>query len=1443
MIDKIIEFSLNNRLIIGILTLALMAWGAYNFTQLPIDAVPDITNNQVQIITTSPSLAPQEIEQFITFPVEIAMANLQGVTEIRSISRFGLSVVTVVFKDNIDPYRTRQMVGEQIMIAEGNIPTGYGKPEMMPITTGLGEIYQYVVEPEPGFEDRYSPMDIRTVQDWIIKRQLSGIPGIVEINSFGGFLKQYQVTIEPRTLVGMDITILEIFDALEQNNQNTGGSYIEKGPNAFYIRAEGLVKNKEDIENIVIKNIKGVPILIKDVAAVTFGAPVRFGAMTKDGKGEAVGGITLMLRGANSAQVINDVKTRIAKVQEILPKGLVIHPYLDRSALIMKTVNTVSKNLIEGGIIVILVLMLLVGNLRASLIVASVIPLSMLFAFSLMNIFGVSANLMSLGAVDFGLIVDGSVIVVEGILHRLDSKYKTVRLSQEEMNLNISTAAMRVGKSAVFGVFIILIVYIPIFVFTGIEGKMFKPMAQTVSFALLGALILSLTYVPMMASLFLNKNLKHKKTISDRLVGYLEKAHAPVLDWSLRHKALLISGVIIFMTISFYIFSRMGGEFIPTLEEGDLAAQMTLTPGSSLTESVNTTTKVEKILLENFPEVKSVVSKIGTAEVPTDPMAMEDADIMIILKNKEEWTSASTREELADKMKQALSVLPGVSFEFQQPIQLRFNELMTGVKSDVAVKIYGEDLTKLYELGNSAASFIQDVPGAGDVKVEQVIGLPQLVVRYKRDKLAQYNLTIDEINKIIRTAFAGEAAGVIFEGERRFDLVVRLKESYRKNIGSLRNLAINRPADQLVLLSQVADITFEKGPLQISRDDTKRRITIGVNIRNRDVQSFVEEIRQVLQEKQPLPPGYYYTYGGQFENLQAAQKSSSVAVPVALAAIFVLLYFAFYSLRQATMIFTAIPLAAIGGIWALYLRGMPFSISGGVGFIALFGVAVLNGIVLISYYNQLDKEGMTDIYERVKVGTRQRLRPVIMTAAVAALGFFPMALSNAPGAEVQRPLATVVIGGLVTATFLTLVLLPVFYVLFSKKKKTAIPKSNYVTVILILIFAGIFSSSAYSQQQAEKLSLEQALSYALERNYHIKDAAMQLDAAGKLKKSAVDLPAPEINWTRGQINSSLQDNHLLISQRIHFPAVYSAQHRIQSETENYARNNYQLARKKLERDVKAIYYYWQMLYHKKKVLIKQDSIYQDFRKSVEVQYRVGDVNQITLLTAQTRSMAMSKLMNDVKAEISYTEDELKRFMNVEGNYIPERDSLQKLFAPVMTDTSWLISNPILLRFENEIDIMKAKQNREKMMAFPDLNFGYFDQSIDSERGFRGWILGISVPIWFWSYSGKIQSAKVHQEIAKNNLLLERQYLITQAKQLYIQLGKNEYALRYYEENALLQAGQLIKNTVLSYSQGEIDYLEYVQNTTLAFEIQLQYLDALNDFNQTIIEIQYFTQKM
>ncbi|WP_019991293.1 efflux RND transporter permease subunit [Rudanella lutea] len=1030
MLHKIIQFSIRQKLMVGLGVVALIAWGLYALQQLPIDAIPDITNNQVQVITQVPSLAAQETEQFITFPLETTLRNVPGVTEIRSISRFGLSVITVVFDEATPTFLARQLVTEQLKAAEGNLTMG--TPQLAPITTGLGEIYQYVIHPKAGFEQRYSATDLRTVQDWIVKRQLAGVPGVVDISSLGGYLKEYEVRIDPERLHGMNTTLAEVMDALAENNANTGGSYIEKGPEAFFIRGEGMVKTAEEIGQVVVKNVGVTPILIRDVAEVGEGHAVRYGAMTRNGKGEVVGGIVLMLKGASSEKTIAGVKERIAQIQKSLPEGLVIEPFLDRKVLIDKAIHTVTKNLIEGGLIVMTVLLLLLGNWRAGLVVASVIPLCMLFALGMMHVFGVSANLMSLGAIDFGLLVDGAVIIVESMIFTIVHNRATQSQSMDDVALD---SASRLMRSALFGQLIILIVYVPILSLTGIEGKMFRPMALTVGFAILGAMLLCVSYVPMMAATLLRKDIQEEGTLADRIMKWLYRLYDPILEGALRWRKSVLVASAGLLVGAIGLFMSMGGEFIPNLDEGDIAISLTLKPGSSLRQTIETTQRMETILKNGFPEVNDVISKIGTAEIPTDPMPIEAADVMVLLKDPVEWTSAGTKEELIIQMERALSVIPGLTVEFTQPIQLRFNELMTGVKSDIAVKIYGEDLTTLFAKANLATAKLKSIPGVADLKVEQISGLPQMLVSYNRARLAQYGVSVASLNRILKAAFAGEAAGVVFEGEKRFDLVVRLDSTYRQDIENIRQLYVDLPSGQQVPLAELATIRYQDAPMQISRDNARRRITIGINVRGRDVESLVGEMKTVLEQQVPLPAGYSYTFGGQFENLVKAKERLGVAVPLALVLIGLLLYFTFGSAQQALLIFSAIPLSAIGGVVALWLRGMPFSISAGVGFIALFGIAVLNGIVLISYFNELQKEGVADALTRVRQGTRVRFRPVVMTAAVASMGFLPMALSTSAGAEVQKPLATVVIGGLVSATLLTLVVLPVLYSMSVPKTK------------------------------------------------------------------------------------------------------------------------------------------------------------------------------------------------------------------------------------------------------------------------------------------------------------------------------------------------------------------------------------------------------------------------
>lgn len=1041
MLENIIRFSLKHKLIILLFTFAILAYGIYSVFHIPIGAVPDITNNQVQVITTSTNLSTEDIEQFITYPIEMEMANLPGVVEIRSISKFGLSVVTIVFEESMGTYLPRQLIAEKIKTASEVIPDGFGSPEMGPISTGLGEIYQYVLDVEPEYKSKYSVADLRTIQDWIVKRQLSGIPGVVEVNTWGGYLKQYEVAINPSRLKAMDISTGELVTALEKNNSIAGGAYIEKVNQSYFIRGEGKINSIEDIENIVVKNSNGLPILVKDIAKVQFGSANRFGAITGNGEGEKVLGQIMMLKGADSKETINAVKERVAEVQKSLPKGVYINPFLERSELVAKTTMTVAENLILGCLIVIFVVVVLLGNFRSGLVVASVIPLSLLFAISLMRAFGIDANLMSLGAIDFGIIIDGAVIIVEFVSAQLTanaSKLKGIQNNQRSEAIDNITlkSSSKMMNSAIFGQLIILIVFIPILSLSGVEGKMFRPMALTFSFALVGAMILCLTYVPVASALIIKPQEQKRTGISVTIIRWITKSYLPIINWALKHTKKTLAGAVVLLIFAIIVFANMGGEFIPQLDEGDFVIQPVLKTGTSLEKTIEITTLIEKTIIDKFPEIEQVVSRIGAAEVPTDPMSMEESDIIVKLKPKGEWVSASSKDELAEKMQATLeAVIPNMEIEFTQPIEMRFNELISGTRSDVAIKVFGDNLTILAEKAEQIKQVISKVEGAADIIVEKTDGLPQMTVNYNRARIAQYGLNISDINDIVALSFAGATVGNVFEGERRFDLVVRLEENFRNDIDDLKNLYVPLVNGKQVPLRELASIEYTEGPAKISRDDTKRRVVIGVNVRGRDMESVVKEIEPLIEKHVSLPSGYYITYGGQFENLQNAKNRLMIAVPVALCLIFLLLYFAFGSIRETLLVFTAIPLSAVGGILLLWMRGMPFSISAGVGFIALFGIAVLNGIVLIEHLKELKHAGMKHIDDLILKGTVNRLRPVTLTATAAAMGFLPMAISSSAGAEVQRPLATVVIGGLFTATLLTMVVLPILFKMFDKNLK------------------------------------------------------------------------------------------------------------------------------------------------------------------------------------------------------------------------------------------------------------------------------------------------------------------------------------------------------------------------------------------------------------------------
>ena len=1063
MLEKIIDFSIRNKLIVMLFTFTIAAFGLFAVFKISVGAVPDITNNQVQVITTSGNLSTQEIEQYITAPVEMEMANLPGVKEIRSVSKFGISLVTIVFDDNIGTYLPRQLIAEKIKSAAAKIPEGFGVPEMGPITTGLGEIYQYTLDIRDGYENRYTATDLRTIQDWVIKRRLSGINGVVEINSWGGYLKQYEVAINPSQLTAMNITLMEVFEALKANNSISGGSYIEKNNQSYFIRGDGQVKSVGDIENIVVKNLNGTPVLLKDIAGVKFGHANRYGAITANGKGETILGQVMMLKNANSKEVIREVKARVAEIQKNLPEGVFINPVVDRSELVAKTTFTVVENLILGAIIVMLTVILLLGNLRSALVITSMIPLALLFTISLMYIFGIDANLMSLGALDFGIIIDGAVIIVEYIALKIAVRKKEIDNASPDDRIKLMDAisfqgASKMMKSAIFGQIIILIVFIPILSLTGVEGKMFKPMALSFCFAIIGAMILGLTWLPVASSLFLKPAEKKKKNVSDWFMNLAHKSYLPVIHWACEHKRIVLGAAIVSLILTFFIFTRIGGEFVPTLDEGDFVIQPVLKTGTSLSATIALTTQMEQILIKNFPEVDKVVSRIGAAEVPTDPMSMEEIDMIIKLKPRKTWTSAKTKEELADKFKEALSVIPGIDYEFTQPIEMRFNELITGVRSDIAIKIFGEDMDYIKDKAMQIKGLIEDVPGASDVILEKTAGLPQIKIDYNRSKIAFYGVDIKTLNSYLATAFGGETTGVVFEGEKRFDMVVRFDQANRTGIDDIKALRIPVPGGNLIPLSELATIDYADGPAKISRENTHRRVVVSVNVRNRDLQSVVEDIRISIDKNVSLKPGNYIAYGGQFENLQNASNRLMIAVPVALLLIFIFLHFAFKSLKDAIMIFTAIPLATVGGVFLLWLRDMPFSVSAGVGFIALFGIAVLNGIVLIEHLKELKNNGTMSMRELIIQGTKNRLRPVMLTAGAAAMGFLPMAISTGAGAEVQRPLATVVIGGLFTSTLLTMIALPLMFEIFYnvvgvKFFPFRLIRAKEVILILLLITA------------------------------------------------------------------------------------------------------------------------------------------------------------------------------------------------------------------------------------------------------------------------------------------------------------------------------------------------------------------------------------------------------
>ena len=1442
-----------------------------------LGSLPDITNNQVQVITVSQNLATEDIEQFVTFPVELAMANLPGTVEIRSISRFGLSVVTIIFEDGMGTYLPRQLVQEKLNVVRQQIPEQFGSPYMGPITTGLGEIYQYTIEPKPGYETTYSPTELRTIQDWIVKRQMALVDGVVDINSFGGKIKQYEIAINPETLNANNVSISEVFEALRRNNANTGGAYIEKHNMANFIRGEGLVRSLDDIKNIFIKNENGIPILIRDIAEkVHFGHQVRYGAFTQDGR-EAVGGMILMLRGANSNAVIHNVQERINEVQRSLPEGLEIKPFLDRSALIERTTSTVTQNLTEGALIVVFVLVILMGSMRGGIITASAIPLSLLFAFIMMRLFDVSGNLISLGAIDFGIIVDGVVIIVERTVYVIQNQLRTGKyiISQDAMDDITYRASSSMMKTAFFGQLIILIVFLPILALTGIEGKMFHPMAYTLGFAMLGGIILCLTYVPMMSALFLkpsrNNTSWHKKLgrrlekSGDRIVSGFYNAYRPLLKSALRNKVIVIIVAISLFGTAGFLFSRMGGVFIPQLDEGDIAMQALIRPGSSLNEAIDVSHQIENILLEKFPEIKTVLSRIGVADIPTDPMPMDIADMFIILeKDVNKWTSAKSKDELIEKIKSILdNELTGVNLVFSQPVELRFNELLTGVREDVAVKLYGEDLEILAQKVEQMAQIIRTVPGVGDVNPERTSGLPQMTVRYNREKLAQYELNIEKLNEYISSAFAGGVAGIIFEGEKRFEMVIRFDQVYQKSIDDLRNLYVDLPNGNQIPLKELADINYVLGPMQISRDNAYRRTYVGVNTRGRDVESVVQDIQQKLNAELDLPPGYYLTYGGEYENLESAKNRLAVLVPIVLFLVFILLYFALKSVSQSLILFTGVPLAAIGGVFALWLRDMPFSISAGIGFIVVFGIAVLDDLVLIDRFNTLKAEGITNIKQRILIGTKERIRPILLADCTDIFGFLPMALAVTAGSEVQHPLSTVVIGGLFSSALFTLIVLPVLYAIIEshghnnknpaeseasskQKPKTNTPVILFAMLILLSAAAAVQAQSpspspSPSPDNLQTISLEQAKTLAVENFPKIQAARLDIENQQALKKTAWDLGNTTIFGGGEEIgNGGGVYTQIGIQQRQIDVFGIAPRLKLQQERTALAENVFNLSVIEVEREVSRA---WAMAYTAKnnyQVYQRLDTIFNDIEQAARLRLELEATSKLEYLATSNQGNQVQILKEQAYRDYLSALQRLNLWFASETFFNVPDIPVNQLDPPLESIADSLEDHPLLNVSKQQVNVADATVKERQAQFFPKFSLMYGKQEIAGQPGgFHQFQAGIQIPLFFGPQLGRSQAAKIQSSIADQNLQQTRLELNATYQNIREQYIKWLESWRYYKEIALPMAQEQQKGAVFAYQEGAIDYVTFLQNMREAIRIEIDSWNAVGNYLDSRYQLEYF----
>lgn len=1437
MLSRIINYSLQHKLIIILFTLGLVGVGIHSIQNIPIGAVPDITNNQIQVITTSRDLSTNEVERYLTYPVELAMSNIPGVTEIRSISKFGLSVVTVVFEDKMGTYLPRQLIAERLVSVAEEIPEGFGTPFMGPISTGLGEIYQYILDVKPGYEDKYSTTDLRSIQDWVVKRQLAGIPGVVEVNTWGGFLKTYEVAVQPNKLRSYGIALSTVYEALSDNNALTGGGYIEKNQEAYFIRTEGLVKSLEDIGNIVLKSNDGAAIYVRDVATVRFGAATRFGAITGNGEGEKVLGQVMMLKGANSKKVIDDVKARVAEIQSSLPEGVYVNPFLERSALIKKTTHTVMENLILGFLIVLFVVVFLLGNLRSGLVVASVIPLTLLFAITMMRIFGVDANLMSLGAIDFGIIIDGAVIIVEYIAFSITSKRGDILAIGDKqarrtfIDSIVGKGADKMMHSAVFGQIIIIIVFIPILALTGVEGKMFRPMALTFCFALLGAMILCFTYVPVMSALFIKPTLSDKRNIATRFIDFVKSIYEPVLKLALRYKWATVGSSLVVFILSIALFSRMGAEFVPTLDEGDFVIQPVLKTGMSLEETVKMTTRIEQIL-KRYPEVKQVVSRIGAAEVPTDPMSMEESDVIITLQEKRSWTSAKSKDELAEVFKTALmDEIPGVEIEFTQPIEMRFNELISGARTDLAIKLFGEDLDLLYRKANEVERLVSTVEGAADITIEKIDGLPQMTVKYDRSTIARYGVNISQLNDIVSMGFAGKQAGSIFEQESKYDIVVRYDAAYRRDIEHLRQALVSLPDGQQLPLSTFADISYSTGPAKISRDNTKRRVVVGVNVRGRDLQSVVDEARALVERHIKLPTGYYFEYGGQLENLNRAKSRLLIAVPVALLLIFILLYFAFGTIRDALLIYTAIPLSTIGGILALYLRDMPFSISAGVGFVALFGIAVLNGIVMIEHFKELQTDGKKDKNDVILTAAKDRIRPVLLTAIAAALGFLPMAISTSAGAEVQRPLATVVIGGLISATLLTLVLLPVLYSLFGRF--TLRKSKAFIGVFLILMFPIIAESQT-------PITMKEAIELALNNTSQAKITDLEVAKEAVLMDAASVYNPLEIGYSYDYNNMTESGSRLhvlgmgyefkLPGVRKSLRAAQLARLNVQKGWQNYQKE--QIAAEVSRRYIDARYHRQVVReYEQIQGLISQ---YED---AVKRRATLGASTELELLSVRQASSLNSLDTRKQRAAYKAALNHLNEFLQSAQAVVLDTSDYSLIVSEQWDNTSLLIAY-YQLQMEAQ-DKQRAQIQKENL---PSFKLGVFNGFERFDRFIFYPIIeaGISIPLSRKANRARQQAQHIERDIAAQRIRAVQHTVQLRRTNLEQRLVQLKEEMDIYDEQIYKPGKTLLLKAKKSLQSGQINsqqYLSILRDTALT---RVKKWELIHEYNHTFINLLYLT---